>query len=156
MTNKIEEFLNDKFGTVRATKIENLFYFVAKDVADVLQYSTTQKVTDKVHDNSIIKLPKSQLPNLGNWGQTGGKDVVLINESGLYSLILKSKQEEAKKFKRWVTSEVLPTIRKTGGYVSNEQSFIDMYLPFADDATRLMFGQTLEVVRQQNEKLKQQ
>jgi phage antirepressor YoqD-like protein len=84
-----------------------------------------------------------------------------INESGLYSLVIgAAKQgnnpeikEKAKQFKRWVTAEVLPTIRKTGGYVANEDMFINTYLPFADDQTKLMFRGVLETVRRQNEQI---
>lgn len=79
-----------------------------------------------------------------------------INESGLYALIFGSKLESAKKFKQWVTSDVLPTIRKTGGYVNNEELFVNTYLPFADENTKLMFSQTLETVRKQNELIKKQ
>lgn len=84
-----------------------------------------------------------------------------INESGLYSLIFgAAKQgnnpeikEKAKQFKRWVTAEVLPTIRKTGGYVANEDMFINTYLPFADEQTKMMFRGVLETVRKQNEQI---
>lgn len=62
-----------------------------------------------------------------------GTMATLINESGFYSLVLSSKLPTAKKFKRWVTAEVLPTIRKTGGYVANEDVFVETYLPFADE-----------------------
>lgn len=70
---------------------------------------------------------------------------------GLYSLILRSRKPEAKAFKRWVTHEVLPTIRKTGGYVADDDMFIETYLPFADDQTKLLFSATLETVRKQND-----
>jgi len=142
---KFEE-MNIEISTV---SIDGIPYFIAKYITDALGYKNPPKAV-KDHVDEEDKLTERIVMS----GQN--RNVTLINESGLYSLILKSKQEEAKKFKRWVTSEVLPTIRKTGGYVSNEQSFIDMYLPFADESTKLMFGQTLEVVRQQNEKLKQQ
>lgn len=75
---------------------------------------------------------------------------IFINESGLYSLIFGSKLESAKKFKHWITSEVLPTIRKTGGYVNNDEMFINTYLPFADESTKLLFCHTLKTVREQN------
>jgi N-glycosylase/DNA lyase len=72
-------------------------------------------------------------------------------------VILRSDKPEAKPFRKWVTAEVLPTIRKTGGYVGNDEMFITTYLPFADDATKALFKTTLQTVRQQNELiLKQQ
>src|SRR5690606_34171986 len=84
-----------------------------------------------------------------------------INESGLYSLIFGAARqgnnpeirEKAKQFKRWVTAEVLPTIRKTGGYVANDDLFIQTYLPFADEQTRALFKGVLETVRKQNEQI---
>ena len=86
-------------------------------------------------------------------GQRGGW---LINESGLYSLILSSKLPSAKKFKRWITSDVLPTIRKTGGYVANDNLFLDTYLPHADEQTRLLFKTTLQTMRAQDKKIAEQ
>ena len=77
--------------------------------------------------------------------------MIIINESGLYALIFGSKLESAQRFKRWVTSEILPSIRKTGGYVSNDDMFINTYLPFADDTTKALFKTTLTTVRKQNE-----
>ena len=67
MSNKVQEFLNENFGQVRAMEINNVLWFVAKDVSISLKYSTTQKVTDKVDDDDIISLPKNQLPKFGNW-----------------------------------------------------------------------------------------
>lgn len=125
--NKVQEFLNDNFGEVRCLKENNVLWFVAKDISDCLKYATTQKVTDKVDDDDIIKLPKSQLTNLGNWNQTGGKDVVLINEGGLYQVISsitkkdKERYETSREFKRWITNEIIPTIRETGAYIEEER-----------------------------------
>ena len=76
-----------------------------------------------------------------------------VTESGLYSLVLGSRKPEAKAFKRWITHDVIPTIRKTGGYVSNDDLFINTYLPNADDATRAMFQSTLRTVRSLNAKI---
>ena len=79
--------------------------------------------------------------------------MLCVNEAGLYNLVLRSRKPEAKQFKRWVTHEVLPTIRKTGGYVSNDEMFINTYLPFADEQTKMMFRGVLETVRRQNERI---
>ncbi|MGG4559097.1 BRO-N domain-containing protein [Bacillus toyonensis] len=67
----------------------------------------------------------------------------MVNESGLYSLIMTSRKPQAKAFKKWVTSEVLPMIRKTGGYVNNDEMFVNTYLAHADDATKMLFKSTL-------------
>ena len=79
----------------------------------------------------------------------------VINESGLYSLILSSKKSDAKKFKRWVTNDILPTIRKTGGYVANEDLFVDTYLPNADENTKQLFRLNLSTIRQLNDKVEE-
>ena len=109
MANEIKIFENEEFGSVRTLVINGEPYFVGKDVAEILGYANTSKaLIDHVDDED--KLNNETLSSLG---QRGGW---LINESGLYSLILSSKLPNAKKFKRWVTSEVLPAIRKTGSY----------------------------------------
>ena len=109
MTNEIKIFENEEFGSVRTMEINGEPYFVGKDVAEILGYANTSKaLIDHVDDED--KLNNETLSSLG---QRGGW---LINESGLYSLILSSKLSNAKKFKRWVTSEILPAIRKTGSY----------------------------------------
>ena len=84
-------------------------------------------------------------------GQRGGW---LINESGFYSLVLASHMERAKEFKHWVTSKVLPTIRRTGGYVANEEMFVETYLPFADDAVKNLFKLQCQVINQLNDRIR--
>ena len=109
MSNEIKIFENEEFGSVRTMEINGEPYFVGKDVAEILGYANTSKaLIDHVDDED--KLNNETLSRLG---QRGGW---LINESGLYRLILSSKLSNAKKFKRWVTSEILPAIRKTGSY----------------------------------------
>ena len=107
--NELQVFKNDEFGSIRTVIIENESWFVGKDVAEVLGYTNPSKALSD-HVDTEDKLNNETLLSLG---QRGGW---LINESGLYSLILSSKLPSAKKFKRWVTSEVLPAIRKTGSY----------------------------------------
>lgn len=117
----VQIFNNPEFGDVRVVMQEGEPWFVGKDVAKILGYTNPSKaiadhvdVEDKLNNESLSSL-----------GQRGGW---IINESGLYSLILSSKLPSAKKFKRWVTSEVLPTIRKTGGYVDQNRSEIELRL----------------------------
>ena len=109
MENKIQVFNNEEFGKVRTLMINNEPWFVGKDVAEVLGYTNPSKALAD-HVDTEDKLNNETLLSLG---QRGGW---LINESGLYSLILSSKLPTAKKFKRWITSEVLPSIRKIGSY----------------------------------------
>lgn len=112
MENKITTFTNEEFGNVRTLMIDGDPWFVGKDVADILGYRNASKALAD-HVFSEDKLNNDSLSSLG---QRGGW---LINESGLYSLILASKLPSARKFKHWVTSEILPTIRKHGMYISD-------------------------------------
>ena len=99
---------------IRTVMIDNEFYFVGKDVAEVLDYSNSKDALAK-HVDDEDKL-KSQIATLAQ-----NRRMTVINESGLYSLIMSSKMPNAKKFKRWVTSEVLPKVRKTGAYLTDEK-----------------------------------
>lgn len=99
---------------VRTIEIENEPYFVGKDITEILGYSNSRDALYK-HVDEEDKLT-SQIATSGQ-----NRNMVVINESGLYSLILSSKLPNAKKFKRWVTSEVLPAIRKHGGYLTQEK-----------------------------------
>lgn len=110
--NEIKIFENAEFGSVRTVEVDGEPYFVGKDVAEILGYQNASKaLADHVDDED--KLNNETLSSLG---QRGGW---VINESGLYSLILSSKLPKAKEFKHWVTSEVLPSIRKHGAYMTD-------------------------------------
>lgn len=107
--NDLAIFENPEFGHIRGLKIEGEPWFVGKDVAAALGYSDTAQAIRKHIDDEDKGVVESTTPG-------GKQNITIINESGLYSLMLKSKLPGAKKFKRWVTSEVLPSIRKTGTY----------------------------------------
>ena len=129
MENKIQVFTNDEFGKVRTLMINNEPWFVGKDVAEVLGYTdVSHTILDHVDEEDRMN-SKTQGQNAPELGQRGSW---LINESGLYSLILSSKLPTAKKFKRWVTSEVLPSIRKTGGYVM-PKTFSEALMAYAKE-----------------------
>ena len=108
--NDIQIFNNPEFGDIRTVVIDNDPWFVGKDVADILGYQNGSRDINRHVDEEDKRLTK-----MVSQGQN--RDITVINESGLYSLIFGSKLESAKKFKKWVTSEVLPSIRKTGTYV---------------------------------------
>ena len=110
METKIQIFRSDRFGEIRTCQVNNQIMFVGKDVAAALGYSNTSKAIQQHVDHE----DKGTLPIREDAFETRA---VVINESGLYSLILSSKLPQAKAFKRWVTSEVLPQIRQTGGYI---------------------------------------
>lgn len=107
---EINVFSSEEFGDIRAIEIDNEPWFVGKDVAEALGYSNTRDalathVSDEDKNTVVI-----------SDGKRGNPNQTVINESGLYALIFGSKLESAKRFKHWVTSEVLPAIRKTGNY----------------------------------------
>lgn len=110
--NELTIFKNERFGEMRTITIGDEIWFVGKDVAEILGYSNPQKAIRDHVDPEDKTLNKSFTVN-GTMG-------VLINESGLYSLVLSSKLPSAKEFKRWVTSEVLPSIRQHGAYMTPE------------------------------------
>ena len=107
--NELKIFKNEEFGQVRTVMIDGEPYFVGKDVAEILGYAEPRSAISKKVDDEDRGVAKMETPS-------GMQEMTIINESGLYSLILSSKLESAKKFKRWVTSEVLPSIRQTGSY----------------------------------------
>ena len=111
MAKEIKIFKNEMFGEVRTlTNEQGETFFVGKDVAEALGYTNTRKALQDHVDDEDKGVTKRD--TLG-----GIQQMVVINESGLYSLVLSSKLPQAKEFKRWVTSEVLPQIRQTGGYI---------------------------------------
>ena len=119
MSNEIKIFENEEFGSVRTMEINGEPYFVGKDVATILGYSNINKAIQMHVDEEDKKvLDYKGFSHFGTtlWSGNDFSNKTIINESGLYSLILSSKLPNAKKFKRWVTSEVLPAIRKTGSY----------------------------------------
>ena len=107
--NDLQIFSNEEFGQVRTVTINEEVWFVGKDVADILEYTNTAKAI-RDHIDEEDKLTERIVLS----GQN--REVIFINESGLYSLILSSKMPNARKFKRWVTSEVLPASPKTAHF----------------------------------------
>lgn len=110
-------FNNEQFGSVRTTEIDGTPYFVGKDIAEALGYVNAQKaIRDHVDDED---------KTVNDSFTANGTEIILINESGLYSMILSSKLPKAKEFKRWVTAEVLPTIHRTGCYHIGKQTTVN-------------------------------
>ena len=137
--NELVKFDNAEFGSVRVMMIDGEPWFVGKDIAIALGYKNVRDAMRKHVDDEDKGVAKCD--TLG-----GKQELAVINESGLYSLILSSKLDSARQFKRWVTSEVLPSIRKTGSYVKRDdrwletrQSTKDTHKPFTS-AIRLLIG----------------
>lgn len=107
--NELQIFNNEEFGDIRTVTIDNEPWFVGKDVAEALGYAEPRSAVSKKVEECDRGVAEMETPS-------GKQKMTTINESGLYALIFSSKLESAKRFKHWVTSEVLPSIRKTGGY----------------------------------------
>ena len=119
--NDLQIFKSEQFGEIRTVEIDGEPWFVGKDIASNLGYKDTVNAL-KSHVDSEDK---------AGWQittQFGDKETTIINESGLYSLVLSSKLPTAKAFKRWVTSEVIPSIRKHGGYIHGQETMTDAEL----------------------------
>ena len=116
--NELKVFEKAEFGQMRAIEKDGEPWFVGKDVADMLGYRNARDAISKHVDDEDKGVAKCD--TLG-----GSQDLAIINESGLYSLILSSKLPDAKKFKRWVTAEVIPSIRKHGGYIAGQENMSD-------------------------------
>ena len=114
MDNKIEVFKNEQFGEIRTALIENEPWFVAVDVCRALEIGNSSQAISRLDaDEKMITL----ISNEGN--KRGNPNMTVVNEPGLYTLILSSRKPEAKAFKRWITHDVIPMIRKTGGYMTD-------------------------------------
>lgn len=158
---EIKIFKSEKFGEMRTVTIDNEVWFVGKDLSKILGYKTLQRMYDHVEkeDKQNINPQSKQFQGLCENGSTVLESnpnvyiLTLINESGMYDAIFGSKLPQAKQFKRWVTSEVLPMIRKTGGYVNDDDLFLNTYLPNADESTKLLFKAQLQVVKSLNNKV---
>lgn len=114
MENNIQIFNNEEFGEVRTVMVSDEPWFVAADVCKALELSNPTVAVSRLDEDERTKF------NLGRQGEG-----IIVNEAGLYSLILGSRKPEAKVFKRWITHDVIPAIRKTGGYIQGEESMSD-------------------------------
>ncbi|HBJ2602329.1 TPA: transporter [Clostridium botulinum] len=141
--NNLQIFKNQEFGMVRMTEINNKPYAVANDVLKALGYAEgSWRTTLSRKCKGVTKC---------NGLKVNGVEVNLIPEGDIYRLITGSHLPSAEKFEVWVFDKVLPTIRKTGGYVASEDLFINTYLPYLDEQSKMVFRNTLETVRKQNE-----
>lgn len=134
-------FKNKEFGEIRTLEINNEPWFVAKDISDKLGYAETSNMIKRIDKEDFIS---SKLEGMN-------MKSIIINESGLYSAIIGSKLESARRFKHWVTSEVLPSIRKTGGYIAGEENMNEDELVLK--AINVL-NRKVENLRQENNQLK--
>lgn len=116
MSNELQIFNNPEFGNIRAVEIDGEPWLVGKDVARALGYGEGKSLA-----NAVAKHVDTEDKGVTELMTPGGKQkMTIINESGMYALVFSSHLPDAKKFRRWVTSEVLPSIRKTGGYIPTD------------------------------------
>ena len=102
----------------------------------------------------VKRLDKDEYDSIGLTDSLGRKQkAYVVNESGLYSILVRSDKPKAKPFRKWITTEVRPTIRRTGGYVSNEEMFIENYRPFLDEPYQNLFRLQMMAINQLNERM---
>ena len=144
MGNELKIFENEMFGTVRTIKENNKVLFCGSDMAKALDYTNPRKaILDHCRCVTKRDIPHPQ-------SKDKMMEMSFIPESDVYRLIVQSKLPSADKFERWIFDDVLPTIRQTGGYVANEDLFINTYLPHADENTKTLFKLNLQTITQLN------
>lgn len=146
MENGIQVFKNEEFGQVRVIDDGGKTLFCGADIAQALGYSNFRDAIRR-HCKGVVK--RDSLTN------GGAQSLSYIPEGDVYRLVTHSKLPSAEKFERWVFDDVLPTIRSTGGYVDNDELFINTYMPTLDGESRAMFKATLSSLRKANEKIEE-
>ena len=145
MDNMVKTFVNEEFGSVRTIEENGKILFCGSDVAKALGYRRPKDAIT-AHCKGAVK--RRLLTN------GGAQEMKMISEGDVYRLISHSRLPSAEKFESWIFDDVLPTIRRTGGYVSNEDMFVDNYLPFLDDAYRNLFRLQMMAINQLNERIR--
>lgn len=145
MDNMVKTFVNEEFGSVRTIEENGKILFCGSDVAKALGYRRPKDAIT-AHCKGAVK--RRLLTN------GGAQEMKMISEGDVYRLISHSRLPSAEKFESWIFDEVLPTIRRTGGYVANEDMFVDNYLPFLDDAYRNLFRLQMIAINQLNEHIR--
>lgn len=142
---------------VEAFELNGQVLFNPYHVGECLELGNdaVRKAMSRMSNKQYIKIKNSDVTT-GNIRKLNNAGENFLTESGVYKLVFKSRKPNAEVFTDWVTDEVLPTIRKTGGYINNEDLFVNTYLPYADDTTKLLFSTTLQTVRKQNETIENQ
>lgn len=142
--NEIQKFVNEEFGTIRTATINNEPWFAAKDICDILGVTNTTMSLKNLESDEVTKL------NLGGLeGETN-----FVSESGFYTLVLRSRKEIAKPFRLWVTREVLPQIRQTGGYIPiSEEEPNEVFLARAVQVANETIKNKDEIIARQQQRI---
>ena len=143
--NDLMIFKNDKFGEIRTLEINNEPWFVAKDICDILEIKNSRQALTRLDEDE-----KSDV--ILNDGSQN-RSMSAVNEYGLYNLILASRKKEAKEFKRWITHEVIPSIRRHGGYIAGQEQMTDEELMAK---AVLMAKSKIQELNQRNQQLEMQ
>ena len=146
MENEIKIFENEKFGKIRTVIKDGEPWFVLADICKILEISNSRMVAGRLDAEELMSV------KLTSVGQR--REMTAVSESGLYAVILRSDKPQAKPFRKWVTTEILPTIRRTGGYVANEDMFIENYLPFLEEPYQGLFRLQMMAINQLNERIR--
>lgn len=145
MDNMVKTFVNEEFGSVRTIEENGKILFCGSDVAKALGYRRPKDAIT-AHCKGAVK--RRLLTN------GGAQEMKMISEGDVYRLISHSRLPSAEKFESWIFDDVLPTIRKTGGYVSNEEMFIENYLPFLDEPYKKLFRLQMTFISKLNERIR--
>lgn len=145
MEQKIKIFENEEFGSVRTIEENGKILFCGSDVAKALGY---RRPKDAINAHCKGAVKRRLLTN------GGVQEMKMISEGDVYRLISHSRLPSAEKFERWIFDDVLPTIRRTGGYVSNEEMFIENYLPFLDEPYKKLFRLQMTFISKLNERIR--
>lgn len=148
--NEVKIFENEEFGKVRTVEEDGKMLFCGSDVAKALGYT---RPNDAVNDHCRIDATSKRRTIIDRLGRK--QEALFIPEGDVYRLIAHSKLPAADQFERWIFDDVIPTIRKTGGYVNNDELFIETYFSQVEESTKAMLRATLATVREVNEKNRQ-
>ena len=143
MENIIKIFESEEFGQIRTVIKNGEPWFVLADVCKALEISNSRMVAGRLDSDELMSV------KLTSGGQR--REMTAVSESGLYDVILRSDKPQAKPFRKWITTKILPTIRRTGGYVANEDMFIENYLPFLEEPYRNLFRLQMTAINKLNE-----
>ena len=145
MDNMVKTFVNEEFGSVRTIEENGKILFCGSDVAKALGY---RRPKDAINAHCKGAVKRRLLTN------GGAQEMKMISEGDVYRLISHSRLPSAEKFESWIFDDILPTIRRTGGYVSNEEMFIENYLPFLDEPYKNLFRLQMTFISKLNERIR--
>ena len=145
MDNMVKTFVNEEFGLVRTIEENGKILFCGSDVAKALGY---RRPKDAINAHCKEAVKRRLLTNGGT------QEMKMISEGDVYRLISHSRLPSAEKFESWIFDDILPTIRRTGGYVTNEEMFIENYLPFLDEPYKNLFRLQMTFISKLNERIR--